>query len=375
MKIFVTGDNHIGKSYSSHPEKEKITLERINAVSKMAEAANNEGCGLFAVTGDLFDSVNVGEKTAVAPIVNALSKFSGTVAVIPGNHDYYDESSKVWKLFAEQKKKYTNIVLLNEYKPYEFDIGDEKAVIYPAFCDKKHSEPGENKLGWIKKENIPNDEAVRIGMAHGTVEGMSPDKNDEYFVMRRDELYNIPVDAWLIGHAHTVFPGSLTEKFTETGERIFNAGTHVQTDVNNNTEGICFILEIEKGKKIKARKYVSGDLRFYRKEIKLTAGNMKNELAEAVKDLGNNSVVDLILSGAVSDDEYKDWETTVKNTGKRFLEFTYNGNNLARLITKELVKNEFPEDSLSAKLLLNLLDNPKEAQLAYDLISEIKEDK
>ena len=42
------------------------------------------------------------------------------------------------------------------------------------------------------------------------------------------ELEDIPVDVWLIGHTHVPFPRDLTEVFTAS-DKIFNAGTHVQT--------------------------------------------------------------------------------------------------------------------------------------------------
>ena len=39
----------------------------------------------------------------------------------------------------------------------------------------------------------------------------------------------------------------------EEGYKIFNAGTHVQTDVSCNTEGQCFIIEISDKKEIHAK--------------------------------------------------------------------------------------------------------------------------
>lgn len=373
MKIFVTGDNHIGKKYANHTAKKEIVSERINALARMVKAANEEGCGLFAVTGDLFESVSGIAQKHINAAVDALSGFNGTVAVIPGNHDYYNENAEIWQMFNDCAADKDNILVMTEYKSYELDEID--TVIYPAFCDKPHSEPGENKLGWIKDEKIPADGKIHIGMAHGAVEGESLDSEGEYFMMTRGELNDIPVDLWLIGHTHVPFPNDLTEEFTARREKIFNAGTHVQTDVSNNTEGQCFIIEIDEQKNIRAKKYVSGGLRFYRRNIELTAGNMERALNDAVKDFGDNSVVDLILAGAVSEEEYSDCRAITKRVLGRFFEYSYSDSGLTRLITEELVEKEFPATSLAAKLLIGLLDDPVEAQLAYDLITEIKEGK
>ena len=44
---------------------------------------------------------------------------------------------------------------------------------------------------------------------------------------------------------------------------------------------------------------------------------------------------------------------------------------LSELISKEKVEAEFAETSFSAKLLTSLLDNPKEAQLTYELLNAL----
>lgn len=94
-----------------------------------------------------------------------------------------------------------------------------------------------------------------------------------------------------------------------------------------------------------------------------------------MKDFGSNSVAELIIGGAVSDEEYSDRDKIINGVLGRFLEYSYSDDGLTRLITKELVEKEFPAVSLAARLLNGLLDDPCEAQLAYDLINEIKEGK
>ena len=175
------------------------------------------------------------------------------------------------------------------------------------------------------------DGAYRIGIAHGSVEGETIDNEGQYFLMKRKELESIPVDAWLIGHTHVPFPRNLKTDAYTTGEKIFNAGTHVQTDVNCDTEGCCFI--------------------------------------------ANNSVIDIIVSGAVTEEEYENKSAILRECLAKFLEGTFDCSDLTKLITKEIIASEFPETSFSAQLLNSLLDDPKEAQLAYDLLKSLKEGK
>ena len=59
----------------------------------------------------------------------------------------------------------------------------------------------------------------------------------------------------------------------------------------------------------------------------------------------------------------------------RFVEGTYSDYALSKLISKELIESEFSETSFSAGLLSSLLNEPKEAQLAYELLKSLKEGK
>ena len=373
LKIFMTGDNHIGLKYAKYGEKAAFLAEkRISAFREMVKKANEEGCGIFVITGDLFENTSNIAKRDVASVAEILSEFSGTVLVLPGNHDYYTEETKVWKDFKNAADSLHNVLLLNEYKPYPVEAGDDRIIVYPAFCASKHSAPGENNLGWIKEEKIVPDEVYRIGIAHGAVEGETIDNEGRYFLMTRKELEEIPVDAWLIGHTHVPFPGNLTENFTGCG-KIFNAGTHVQPDVATNAEGACFIIEIDGNKKLKAKKFLSGNIRFRRPEIKLSAGEMEEILERELASISSDDVVDgMILSGAVEKEEYENRRGIIEKALSRFVSGSYDDSALSRLISKELINAEFAETSLSAKVLSGLLEEPKEAQLVYELLSELK---
>ncbi|MGN0687145.1 MAG: exonuclease SbcCD subunit D [Oscillospiraceae bacterium] len=374
LRVFMTGDNHIGLKYASHEKASVLAAARISAFEGMVSAANSEGCSLFIITGDLFENTCSVSKRDIKSLVDMLSQFGGTVAVLPGNHDYYDRDVKVWQYFTELISQKDNILLLTEFRPYHISAGGENAVLYPALCTSLHSREGENNLGWIKAQQITSDSAYHIGIAHGAVEGETIDREGRYFLMSRSELESIPVDVWLIGHTHVPFPRGLTKQFSECG-RILNAGTHVQTDVSCNTEGVCFIVEIDDSKTVRAKKYVSGGLRFFRRNVTLTAENMQEQLDTALCDIPDNSVVDLILSGAVTAEEYSRRCDTAESALSRFIEGTYSDAALSRLISKELIEAEFPETSFSAKLLTALLDDPKEAQLAYELLCALKEGK
>lgn len=374
MKIFLTGDNHIGLKYASHEQAAALVASRISAFEDMVQAANTENCDLFVISGDLFDKTVGILKKDIKSLLDILAHFGGTVVVLPGNHDYYDSEVQVWQYFKGLMVSYDNILLLTEYRPYPLTVNGEEIVLYPAHCTSLHSAPGQNNLGWIKELDIPRDGAYHIGIAHGAVEGETIDREGQYFKMTGQELEDIPVDVWLIGHTHVPFPRDLTENYASAG-KIFNAGTHVQTDVSCNTEGQCFVIDINGDKTVRAKKFVSGSLRFYRKNITVNAGEMEETLYRELNGIGDNSVVDLVLSGAVTTEEYENRHNIISDVLSRFLEGTYNDYALSKRITGELVYAEFPETSFSARLLTALLEEPKEAQLVYELLNSMKEGK
>jgi DNA repair exonuclease SbcCD nuclease subunit len=236
MKIFLTGDNHIGLKYASHPQSAILCERRISAFQGMVDSANKENCDIFVIAGDLFENTYSIAKKDIKTLLEILSHFRGNVVVLPGNHDYYDADVKVWQYFKEVMKTYDNITLITDYRKYKIDCIDQSVILYPAHCTSLHSAPMENNLNWIKAESFFDSSAFHIGIAHGAVEGETIDNEGEYFFMKRSELENIPVDIWLIGHTHVPFPRNLIEKdyIVMDGETYLCADINFATSVPND---------------------------------------------------------------------------------------------------------------------------------------------
>ncbi len=375
LKIFMTGDNHIGRKYDRFPDvREILAQSRIDSMERMVRQAEQEECGLFVVTGDLFDSISTVRMCDVKRTAEILSKFPGTVLVLPGNHDYYTGEEKVWKDFEKALLHMDhNITLLTEYRPYYFEAGEEHAVIYPACCRSKHSR--ENNLAWIKNTEIRNESAYHIGIVHGAVRGITPDLKEEYFLMTEAELLEIPMDAWLVGHTHISWPSLEAQEGTE-GYRIFNAGTHEQTDFNNRTQGCCFILSLEQTEgtvKVTAHKYVSGRIRYYDLNLQVRVQDnesLEQKLAAVLKELPAESVVRAKISGTVKAEEYADRKKIYQNALDRFLSYEYADAELGEEITVKKIRDEFSETSFAAKFMERLMDHPVELQMAYQLVKD-----
>lgn len=376
IKIFVTGDNHFGKKYDRYPEiRDRLVDNRFVCFEKMVEKAEQEGCDIFAVTGDLFDNCSSIRKSDVERVVRILAGFAGRVLVLPGNHDYYTGEEKVWKDFDDALRTCdNNIIRLDRFEPYPIEIAEETVVIYPAFCRSKHSR--ENNLGWIKETGVPKNGQINIGMAHGAIEGVTPDMQKEYFLMTEPELQAIPMDVWLVGHTHIPYPGGLSEDEEIGGYRIFNAGTHAQTDLHNNTRGYGFIISVDKqGDKaqVSAKKYQSGTIFFYDIAVRVSSAegdSLEALLQEKLDPLEAESVVRLTVTGSVLSEEYSRRQELYKKYCDRFLSWELQDDELHEEITLDRVREEFAESSFAAKLMEALQGDQTELQMAYELLQE-----
>lgn len=376
IKIFVTGDNHFGKKYDRYPEiRDRLVDNRFVCFEKMVEKAEQEGCDIFAVTGDLFDNCSSIRKSDVERVVRILAGFAGRALVLPGNHDYYTGEEKVWKDFDDALRTCdNNIIRLDRFEPYPIEIAEETVVIYPAFCRSKHSR--ENNLGWIKEMSVPKSGQINVGMAHGAIEGVTPDMQKEYFLMTEPELQAIPMDVWLVGHTHIPYPGGLSEDEEIGGYRIFNVGTHAQTDLHNNTRGYGFIISVDKqGDKaqVSAKKYQSGTIFFYDIAVRVSSAegdSLEALLQEKLDPLEAESVVRLTVTGSVLSEEYSRRRELYKKYCDRFLSWELQDDELHEEITLDRVREEFAESSFAAKLMEALQGDQTELQMAYELLQE-----
>ena len=372
IRIFVTGDAHFGMKHSRYPDvAEKLIESRYECLERCVRKAEEERCDLFVVTGDLFDGIRSVRKAETARIARILSGFEGRVLILPGNHDFYTGEELVWKYFQEGIEHSDNISLLTEMKRYSFNVGGESVCVYPAPCGAKHS--SSNNIGWIKSEAFSED-SYNIGIAHGAIEGLTPDMNGDYFLMTEDELNAISMDIWLIGHTHIPYPKDLSGEAQPTGYRIFNPGTPEQTDLHNNTEGFCFIISLRKenGKSsVEAERFTSGRIRYYDLLFDIDGTDLREAVSSAVSGIPDkkNSIVRLAASGSVSESDYRNRGIIARELLGDLLSYEFKDDELSESITDEKIRNEFAEIGLAAKLLSSLND-PKERQLAYGLLKK-----
>ena len=373
IKLFVTGDNHLCRQYAGSPVKNVLIQSRIDSLRQMIRNAEQEECDYFIIAGDLFDRVSGIGKKDIEQIVEVLEEFNQTILIMPGNHDFYTGGERLWKDFASRTGEVSNIILLNKYQKYRFGDGDNELIVYPAYCDSKHSRT--NRLKWIA-DNYEATDSFSIGIAHGTIKGISPDLKEEYFPMDITELNAIPVDAWLIGHTHISYPFDLPYNKDVSGFNIFNPGTHEQLDSGNNTEGNAFIITLDRAsgvKKVFVRKLLTGTI-VYKKIKRIIESGESRSLDQVLQEIGtkvtDRMIIDLEIAGTVSEEDYNNRIDYYNSALGSALWYSVNDDLLVPAITLERIHDEYSELSLTAQFLESLLDDPIEVQMAYDLLKK-----
>ncbi|UCB46093.1 MAG: DNA repair exonuclease [Spirochaetota bacterium] len=372
LKIFLTADVHLGMKFASYPEAQsELSEARFNTLAKCISIANKEECDLFVVAGDLFDRVSISDKDIIRA-AKTLSEFQGRFScTLPGNHDYYPSGSRdIWELFKQHTGD--SHAILKEETCFSLKQFDLDVNLYPAPCDAKHSE--NNKMSWIKKFEINSNVKYHIGIAHGSLEGFSPDFDKKYYPMKVKELIECGLDLWLLGHTHLQYPDP--ENPTMDG-KIFYPGTPEPDGFDCKHDGKALIIRIDDDKKIHTTSPSTGTYRFLHDEINLNSASDLDKLKTRYSSQRfKKTLLKLFLKGNLHKDSYNELLSIMDTIEKSFF-YLYRPVDMSELkesITPKDIDAEFSEGSFPY-LLLTELSNEEDSlalQIAYNLIQEVR---
>lgn len=367
IKIFHTADLHIGMKFNGYPDsiKEKLQQARLEVLQKMVLKANEENCNLFVVAGDLFTHIKGIHKKTIVQTAEYLEEFQGEcVLVLPGNHDYENDMIDLWKTFREKANDKT--IFLNQEVPVSLTDYGLDATIYPAPCHSKQSYT--NNIDWIAEHEV-DPEHISIGIAHGSLQGVSPDPDSKYFLMSSEELENLPIALWLLGHTHVVYPAY--ESLTDW--RVFNPGTPEPDGLDCQHHGHAWLINVDERKRITANLVSTGMYRFLDKSYPIKDSDDLDRLQDSLlKEAPETTIARIRLAGRVSDDTYSYRKEIFKTLEQALAHLIIDDFNLGIRITPEKISQEFTEGSFPQQLLKALADDEDAMQMAYELIMGVK---
>lgn len=366
MRIFLTSDVHLGMKFAGYPSvQEKLIEARFEALKRCVDIANDQECDLFVVGGDLFDRVSVA-KGDIQRAADILSDFQGRlVAVLPGNHDFVTQRPDgLWAIFKGFADNH--VLVLESKKTYLLKPYDLDANLYAAPCEAKHST--ENCIGWIRKSEKDNDVQFHIGMAHGSLEGLSPDFKRDYYPMTESELLSCGLDLWLMGHTHIPYPAEPGPK-----SRVFYPGTPEPDGFDCDHEGNGLLLEIVEEGKIKPTFVSTGTYRFVHEEAEISFWSDGEEILGNYSDSKHrNTLLKLKMKGRLPEEEYEKLCNIRDDLEKNLCFFQLDSSEVTIKITPDVIDKEFTEHSFPYRLLKGLSKSHdfEALQVAYELIRE-----
>ena len=371
LRIFHTSDVHLGLKFTRSTyelaTQDALVAARINTLATMVDLANKNQCDLFVIAGDLFDTIRVTKKLVKAA-AEVLRQCEGVVVTLPGNHDYLNTSDdELWSTFEEHLGE--GHILLQSDDPCDLRRLDLNVVIYPGICRSKHSEA--NAIGWIKDAVEIDVGVVRIGVAHGSLDGLSPDFDGKYFPMTRAELENSGMHAWLLGHTHIRFP----DKESGKGDRLFFPSVPEPDGFDCDHDGFAWIIDVQDNGNVSYESIQTGTFRFQRIDVVLNSENDFDQLRKQFKKMRPaQDLVKLSLSGRVPGDLFDSLANLENELADCVFHLEMKSESMLREIDATEIDKEFTEGSFPHQLLRQLASESDAlaVQIAYELIEENK---
>ncbi len=371
LQFLHTADLHLGMTFKNrdYPDevREQLVEARFETLSELVERANKERCHLIIIAGDLFHRANVAS-AVIKRTVEILSRFQGCVAILPGNHDYYEPYGSLWSEFKERAPE--ELVLLTERKPYSLSEYGIEAVLYPAPCDAKHSST--NRLDWIKNLADKPRGKWHVAVAHGAVKGISPDFGSQYYPMQETELAALNLDHVCLGHTHVSYPD---QKDAENKTFLY-CGTPEPDGFDCHHTGRAWITEIDESGQSYSRLLETGRFCFLEIDKQVQA---REDLEALQKELsghtdGKQTLVKLKLSGTLPEEDYNARYAIYTSLHEKLFYLEIDDSELVVEITPAVIAAHYPEGSFPYRLLNRLAKkgDPEALQTAYRLVEEVK---
>ena len=381
LKIMASADYHLGMKFAGYPGvQEELAEARFLSLKRLVDRANESECALFLIAGDLFDRVSVSAKE-VKRAAELLGGFQGRLAtVLPGNHDFYSgSSSSLWSRFTEAAGD--RILLLREPRLYDLSHYDLNIVLAAGPCDSKHSKS--SAVSWLReagnqeKPTEVRSGALRIGVAHGSIEGISPDAQGVYFPMKHEQLDEAPVDIWIIGHTHRQHPPDIRGIRIPRGAPapVLIPGTPEPDGFDCRHGGTAWMIEVDEDKRIGLESLFTGTYCFMREEHTLESASDLQRLARELRGIEQaRTLLRLTLRGRLEADQLFELRRHLEEAEKSLFYTHIDDSGLLESINEQNVEAEFTEGSFPYRLLKQLIAKKdfEALQIAYALLKEQK---
>jgi DNA repair exonuclease SbcCD nuclease subunit len=280
-----TADWQIGRQYGQFPPEDAIPLAeaRFKAVERIAALANEHQVDAVLVAGDVFDTQTVSPRT-IRQLFNAMAGFRGQWIMIAGNHDAALAES-VWTRARRLEAIPANVDLLLEpasVKEYPA-LG---MAILAAPLTQRHTYD-DLPASFDAVETTPG--LLRIGLAHGSVQGLLSEDIDSANPIAPDRAERAKLDYLALGDWH----GCL-----EVNARIWYSGTPEPERFRNNDAGRTLLVDIpQPGATPQVTRLTTAQYRWESAEFTLNVPSDVDPVIQWLSQQEDQVVLNLMLSG------------------------------------------------------------------------------
>ena len=235
IRFLHTGDWQLGmtRHFFSEGVQERFTQSRFDAIRELGRIAGEEDCRFMVVCGDVFESNLVDRKT-VSRALEALKDVHVPVYLLPGNHDPLNAAS-VYRSATFLDRKPANVHVIEDSAPIPVEEGIE--IIGVPWTSKR---PMHDLVALVTGDLEPAVDTLRICVAHGMVDTLSPDSDDPALISlhaAENAISESKIHYLALGDRH-----SLTE-VGDTG-RIWYAGAPEPTNYKEVKSGFALVAAI-----------------------------------------------------------------------------------------------------------------------------------
>ena len=286
-KFLHTADWQMGRTYSRFDTEDSAALveARYEAIERLAALATEHQCDAVLVAGDVFDAQTVSDRT-IRRVFNATHNFKGPWVMLPGNHDAALAES-VWTRAKRLGAVPANVHLALESGVTQ--LPEQGIAVLAAPLMQRHTY-GDLTQPFDNTSTPPG--LLRIGLAHGSVQGVLPDDIDSTNPIAPDRTETAKLDYLALGDWHGV---------REINERIWYSGTPEPERFRNNDAGYVLIVDIkEPGATPMVTQYETARYQWHQWRESLSVPSDLDELLNRMSQLPEASVLDVKLYGTLT---------------------------------------------------------------------------
>lgn len=254
IKFIHSSDLHLGKPFGRFPEDVRVRLRqaRADALPRLAAMARDTGASHILLAGDTFDQTTPAP-SVIRQAMNAMRAAADVSWVLmPGNHDHAS-ATELWRQVVQDAPP--NVLALLTPAPFALNSA---AVLLPAPPTERH--PGRDLTDWF--DDAPTGEALRIGLAHGSVTDFDRSEDGGSSVIAIDRARRAGLAYLGLGDWH----GQL-----QVGPETWYSGAPEADGFKHATPPAALLVEIDgPGALARVTPQPSGSLHWQRTRLELT---------------------------------------------------------------------------------------------------------